>query len=399
MEQQSVRKAYKYKLKPTLEQEQALERILTCCRTLYNVALEQRRTWWGRGQGIGATYYQQAMELPDLKDACPEYRAVHAQVLQDVLRRVDKAYQAFFLRVKAGDTPGYPRFQGKNRYHSFTFPQYGNGATLDGEILSLSKIRRIPLRLHRPLAGTPKTATVSKEADGWYVSFSCAQVPIRPMPLTERETGLDVGLKVFLVTADGDRVENPRHYRKAEKQLDKANKRISRRKKGSKRWWKAVHQCAKQQQHIRRQRSDFHHKTALALVRRYDTIYVEAIQPANVSRRPAPIADGTGGYLQNGAKRKAGHNKSIHDAGWGQFLSILACKAAWAGKRVEAVPPAYTSQDCSGCRERVPKSLSIRTHVCSSCGLVLDRDENAALNILRAGQAPQGAVAMAAVLN
>jgi putative transposase len=185
MEQQSVRKAYKYKLKPTPEQEQALERILSCCRALYNVALEQRRTWWGRGQGIGATYYQQAMELPDLKDACPEYREVHSQVLQDVLRRVDKTYQAFFHRVKAGETPGYPRFQGKSRYHSITFPQYGNGATLDGEILSLSKIGRIPLRLHRPLAGVPKTATISKEADGWYVCFSCTDVPMQPVPLTE----------------------------------------------------------------------------------------------------------------------------------------------------------------------------------------------------------------------
>ena len=152
-------------------------------------------------------------------------------------------------------------------------------------------------------------------------------------------------------------------------------------------------------QTVKRQRADHHHKTALRLVRRYDTIYHEAIQPANLSRRPAPVPDGNGGYVPNGASRKAGLNKSIRDAGWGRFLSILACKAACAGKRVEAVNPAYTSQDCSGCGARVPKSLSVRTHVCPSCGLVLDRDENAARNILRAGQARQGAVAVAAVVN
>jgi putative transposase len=149
--------------------------------------------------------------------------------------------------------------------------------------------------------------------------------------------------------------------------------------------------CARKQQHVRRQRCDFQHKTALALVRQDDVLYVEAIQPANLSRRPAPQPDanGTGGYEHNGASRKAGLNKSIHDAGWRHFLSILACKAACAGKRVEAVNPAYTTQDCSGCGERVRKSLSVRTHVCPSCGLVLDRDENAARNILRAGQARQ----------
>jgi putative transposase len=175
--------------------------------------------------------------------------------------------------------------------------------------------------------------------------------------------------------------------------------RVSRRKKGSKRRAKAVGQCAKKHQHVRRQRSDFHHKTALALVRQYDTIYVEAIQPANLSRRPAPKPDGHGGYEHNGAKRKAGLNKSIQDAGWRRFLSILAYKAACAGKRVEAVNPAYTSQDCSGCGERVQKSLSVRTHVCTNCGLMLDRDENAAKNILWLGQSLRGVPAVAGAMN
>jgi putative transposase len=203
MEQYSVRKTYQYKVMPTPQQEQALETVLLRCRTLYNCALEQRRTWWGRGQGKSASYYQQATELPDLKAACPEYAEVHSQVLQDVLRRVDTTYQAFFRRVATGVTPGYPRFQGVNRYHSFTYPQYGNGAVLDGRMLSLSKIGRISIRLHRPQAGTPKTVTLSKEADGWYACISCAEMPVEPLPHTGEETGIDVGLKVFLITADG----------------------------------------------------------------------------------------------------------------------------------------------------------------------------------------------------
>jgi putative transposase len=231
------------------------------------------------------------------------------------------------------------------------------------------------------------------------VCFSCAEVPVQPLPPTGRETGIDVGLKVFLITADGEIVENPRHYRKAERELKQAQKRVSRRKTGSKRRRKAVRLCAKKHQHVRRQRTDFHHKTALMLARQYDTIYYEAIQAANLSARPAPQPDGNGGYLHNGATRKAGLNKSIHDAGWSQFLTILACKAACAGKRAEAVPPAYTSQDCSGCGKRVPKSLSVRTHVCPNCGLVLDRDENAAKNIHWRGQRLRGVPALAGATN
>jgi putative transposase len=246
-----------------------------------------------------------------------------------------------------------------------------------------------------------KTVTISKEAHGWYVCFSCAEVPTQPVPPPGLETGIDVGLKVFLITADGELVENPRHYRTAERVLKKAQRRVARRKKGSKRRRKAVAHCARKQQHVRRQRADLHHKTALALVRAYDTLYVEAIRPANLSRRPEPKPDGNGkgSYDHNGATRKAGLNKSIQDAGWGHFLWILAYTAACAGKRVEAVSPAYTSQDCSGCGERILKSLSVRTHACTNCGLILDRDLNAAKNILWLGQRLRGAPAMAGAMN
>jgi putative transposase len=190
---------------------------------------------------------------------------------QDALHRLDKAFQAFFRRVKAGEQPGYPRFQGKNRYNSLTYPQVGEhgGAALDGGVLHLSTIGRIPIRLHRPLQGTPKAVTISREADGWHACVSCADVPTASLPLTGKETGVDVGLKVFLVTADGVHIENPRHLRKADRSLRRVQRCLSRRKKGSKRWRKAVGQCGRKHQKIQRQRSDFHHKTALALVREY----------------------------------------------------------------------------------------------------------------------------------
>ncbi len=251
---------------------------------------------------------------------------------------------------------------------------------LDNGFLVLSKIGRVAVRWSRPLDGTPKTVTISHEADGWYVSFSCVDVQAQLLPTTGRETGIDVGLKVFLITSAGAVTENPRHQRKAEKHLKKAQRRVSRRKKGSKRRRKAVQLLKRKHQKVQRQRADFHHKTANTLLCQYDTIYLEDLRVANMVRNR---------HLA----------KSIADAGWAQFRAILEAKAACAGRQVVVVPPAYTSQDCSGCGERIPKSLSVRTHVCTSCGLVMDRDENAARNIQWAGQALRGVVAVAATVN
>jgi putative transposase len=378
MVQQRARKTFKYKLMPTPEQARTLETVLWRCRELYNAGLEERKAAW-ETCGVCVTFAMQSAQLPAIKQVRPEYREIHAQVLQEVLHRLDKAFAAFFRRVQNGAHPGYPRFRGKDRYNSFTYPQVSEhgGAALDGEVLRLSKIGHIRLRLHRPLQGTPKTVTVSREADGWYACISCAEVPSVPLPATGHETGIDVGLKVFLVAADGEIVENPRHYRKSEQQLATAQRRVSRRKKGSKRRRKAVQLLARKHQQVKRQRADFHHKTALALLRQYDVIYLEDVQVRNLVRNH---------YLA----------KSISDAGWAAFRTILSAKAACAGRQVIAIPPAYTSQDGSGvlpdgsrCLQRVAKSLSVRTHVCPSCGLVLDRVENAAVNILRAGQARQ----------
>ena len=208
---------------------------------------------------------------------------------------------------------------------------------------------------------------MSREADGWYVTISCAEVPVHPLPETGQETGIDLGLESFATLADGTRILTPSYYRRAERYLIQCQRRVSRRKKGSNRRRKAVHLLAKAHQKVRRQRQDVRHKTALALVRANDTIYHEDLRVANMVRNH---------YLA----------KSISDAGWSAFLGILAFKAADAGKRAVAVPPAYTSQLCSGCGVIVSKGLSVRWHYCPVCGTNLHRDHNAALNILRLGR-------------
>ena len=184
--------------------------------------------------------------------------------------------------MRAREKPGFPRFKGRQRYHSITYPQWGNGASLDNGCLILSKIGRIGVRWSRPLLGTPKTVSIIQEPDGWYACIACAEVPIQPLPLTGEETGIDLGLESFLTLANGEQIANPRHYRTAEKRLVKAQRRVSRRKKGSHRRRKAVKLLQRAHQKVARQRRDFHHKTALALLKQYDTVYFEDLQVANM---------------------------------------------------------------------------------------------------------------------
>ncbi len=198
-------KTYKYKLEPTPEQAKQMTWMLDRCRELYNAGLQERRDAW-KMRRVSINYYAQAEQLPGIKEVRPEYKEIHSQVLQDTLRRLDKAMQAFFRRVKSGATPGYPRFQGRNRFHSFTYPQYENGAKCDNGYLVLSKIGRIKVRWSRPLQGTPKTITISHEADGWYVVIACAHVPCVELVKTGQEVGIDMGLKVFQTTSEGDQV-------------------------------------------------------------------------------------------------------------------------------------------------------------------------------------------------
>ena len=371
---ESLRKTFKYKLQPSPDQERELERVLGLCRDLYNAALEQRMTAWQRGR-VSVTLYEQAAELKAIRAAFPEYASIHTHVLRDVLDRLDRTYKAFFRRVRRGERAGFPRFKPATRYTSFTYKEYGNGARLDNGFLVLWKIGRMRVHWSRPLEGTPKTVTLAREADGWYVCFSCAEVAIKPLPLTGQDTGIDLGLESFATLADGSQVANPRIFWVAEMSLKRAQRRVARRQKGSHRRKKAVKLLAKVHQRVRRIRAEFHHKTALALVRQYDTIYHEDLQTANMVKNHTLA-------------------KSISDAGWGQFCAILAFKAAYAGKRAVAVPPAFTSQACSGCGMLVQKGLSARWHECPACETSLHRDHNAALNILRvgqngAGQAPQ----------
>jgi putative transposase len=379
MEQKMVRKTYKYKLIPTPTQDRELRRVLGLCRWLYNTALEQRIVAYQRRQ-VSVSRYQQEAELKDIRAGMPEYGAIHSHVLQDVLARLDKTYLSFFRRVKAGKRAGFPRYQARSRYHSFTYKEFGNGATLDNGLLILSKIGRIAVRWSRPLEGMAKAVTISQEADGWYACFSCAHVPIKPLPETGKETGVDLGIEAFATLADGTRIFHPGWYRKAERALKTSQRRVSRRKKGSNRRRKAVQLLAIAHQKVKRQRQDFHHKTSLAIVRENDAIYHEDLQTANM--------------LKN-------HHlaKSISDAGWSAFLSILSYKAACAGRSVVAVPPAYTSQTCSGCGVLVTKGLSVRWHSCPDCGTSLHRDHNAAKNIERLGQSLRGGAAVAASEN
>jgi putative transposase len=379
MEQRTLRKTYKYKLKLTAEQERELGRVLDLCRALYNTALEQRIVAYQR-RHVSVTRYQQEAELKDIRAAFPEYAAIHSHVLQDVLARLDKTYQAFFRRVQAGEKAGFPRYQARRRYHSFTYKEYGNGATLDNGFLVLSKIGRIAVRWSRSMEGTPKTVTIGREADGWYACFSCADVPIQPLPPTGRDTGIDLGIEAFATQSDDTRIFSPGWYRKADRALKTAQRCVSRRKKGSSRRRKAVTLFAKAHLKVKRQRQDCHHKTALALVRHYDVIYHEDLQTANMVKNH---------HLA----------KSISDAGWSAFLGILSFKAVCAGRRVVAVPPAFTSQTCSGCGRVVQKGLSVRWHACPDCGTRLHREHNAAKNIERLGQSLRGGAGVLASEN
>ncbi len=379
MDEHTVRKTYKYKLKPTPEQERELGRVLGLCRRLYNTALEQRIVAYQR-RHVSVSRYQQEAELKAIRAEMPEYAAIHSHVLQDVLARLDKTYQAFFRRLMAGEKAGFPRYQARMRYHSITYKEYGNGATLDNGFLVLAKIGRIGVRWSRPLEGTPKTVTLSWEADGWYVAISCAYVLVHPLPPTGQKTGIDLGIEAFATLSDGARIFSPGWYRKAERALKTAQRHVSRRKKGSNRRRKAVKLLAKAHQTVRRQRQDYHHKTALRLIQTNDVIYHEDLQVRNMVRNH---------HLA----------KSISDAGWAAFLTILSYKAACAGRQVIAVTPAFTSQRCSGCGVLVAKGLSTRWHSCPDCGTSLHRDHNAAKNIERAGQALQGGVAVAASEN
>jgi len=404
-----MRKAFKFRLSPNKEQEHKMFFTLNRCRELYNAALSERKDSYQkhfrqtvyrneRGQVFVAqmeanmkvqsvTYLQQKRDLVDIKDIREEYKDIHSQVLQDVMSRLEKGMQAFFRRINEGQTPGFPRFQGRNRYCSFTYAQ--SGFTLSEKHVSLSKIGKVRVKYHREIEGDIKTCTIKHEAGQWYVVFSC-DIPDENvgthLPYTDEALGIDLGLLHFATLSSGDTIENPRFFRKAQKSLQNKQRHLSRCKPRSHRREKAKKQVAKAHRKIKNQRHDFLHKQSRQLVNTYETIVFEDLSSANMSHAPKPKQDENGTYLPNGAGAKAGLNKSILDAGWGMFVSLCQRKAACADVTVLTVNPYKTSQVCSSCGvEGEHKDLSLRTHVCEACGIVLDRDHNAALNILELG--------------
>ena len=383
------KQAYKFRLYPTRKQAQALQWTLDRARELYNAALQERRDAY-RMTGKSIRYYDQANQLPEMKEVREEYNAIHSQVLQDVLRRVQKAFDHFFRRCKNGENPGYPRFQGRNRYDSFTYPQAGFSLTHDNRV-ALSKIGSVKVKLHRQVKGTIKTCTIKREGNAWYVIFA-GEVKDEPLPENTQAVGIDLGLLHFATLSDGSTRENPRYFRKAEKKLARLQQSLARKKRGSHRRKKTVKQVAKAHRKVRNQRRDFLHKQSRKLVNAYGTIVFEELRPSNMSKCPKPKQDENGTYLPNGAAVKGGLNKSILDAGWGQFQQCCIYKAERAGRKVLLVNPKYTSQVCSGCGQIRKKELAERWHSCE-CGTELDRDHNAALNILALGRRVQAAQA------
>jgi putative transposase len=397
-------RTYKYRLSPTRKQVATLQWTLDRTRELYNAALQERRDTWAiikrhpnfydeewRKQATkdhSISCYDQINQLPEIKEVREEYGEIYSQVLQETLKRVDKAFKAFFRRVQNGEKAGYPRYQAYDRYDSFCYPQ--SGFSLEGNRLVLSKIGPIKITLHRPIQGTMKTCTIKREGSCWYVCLSCEieATQEKHTPYTDQAVGIDLGLYHFAALSTGDIIDNPRQYRKAEQKIVGIQQELSRKKRRSNRRKKTVKKLSKAYRKVRNQRADFLHKWSRNLVDTYEVIVLEELSPSKMSKKPKPKQDENGTYLPNGARQKAGLNKSILDAGWSTFLTMCEYKAACAGlTQVYKIDPYKTSQVCSACLHEGPhKDLDERVHVCEKCGLVLDRDVNAAINILAVWQ-------------
>lgn len=376
-----MRVAYQYRLRPTTQQTMELDRWLSMLCAQYNYLLADRFDWYEQNRcPINACplichlpelrdnpdYFSQKKTLPQLKVSHPWYAEIYSQVLQDVVKRVKTTFDRFLKGDGNGRRSGRPRFKQRSRYRTFTYPQMKAGC-LQGNLINLPMFGKVKVVLHRPLPDgfKIKTASVTKKADGYYITLSLEDnaVPeIKPDINPDLMIGIDVGLKEFLTTSNGLVVPIPRHYRKAQKRLRVIQKRVSRRKKGGNRRLKAVKQLGKQHKKVADKRKDFHFKVAKKLLSTYDVIAHEDLNVKGLART-----------------RLA---KSVLDASWSSFLSILTTKAANAGLLVIGVNPNGTTQDCSQCGVKVPKKLHERWHSCA-CGCELDRDLNAAINIKR----------------
>ena len=350
-----IRKTFKYRLYPNRKRREAILATVDSCRHLYNDALQERRDAWKTSR-TSVTFAMQSAQLPACKEADAPMRGVYSQVLQDVLHRVDKTYQAFFRRGK-----GFPRFKGKEQYDSFTYPQAG--FCLSGNQLSLSKIGNVKIKLHRPLVGEVKTLTLKNESGMWYACFSC-MVDAEPLPANDDVVGIDVGLTSFAVTSAAEMVDNPRWLRQSQKKLRRLPRHVSRCKKRSTGWRRVQTAVAKLHRHVFNQRNDFQHKLSREIVNHYGFIAVEDLNIKGLA----------GGMLA----------KSVQDAAWSSFLAKLFYEAESADRQLMKVNARGTWQQCP-CGAPVPKKLWDRKHVCGECGLSTTRDHASALEILRRG--------------
>ena len=353
-----IRKSFKFRIYPTKQQKASLDNTLTLCRELYNAALQERRDAY-KFQRISISYKHQANQLNEIKTIRKDLKDVHSQVLQDVLRRVDKAFQNFFRRVKTKQgKAGFPRFQGANRYDSFTYPQ--SGFSLTSNKLTLSKIGKVKIKLSQKITGKVKTCTIKREIDKWFLIFS-VETATKPLPKTNKQIGIDVGIESFATLSDGTQIDNFKYFESTQKKLRVAQRLVSRRKKGSGNRRKAVLKLRKIHQKIKNQRADFQHKVSTYLVKEYDLIAIEKLNISGMSK----------GIL----------SKQVHDVAWSNFFKMLRYKAANADKQLIEVNPRGTSQTCV-CGKLNKKDLSVRWHLCSSCGLSIHRDHCSALVIL-----------------
>ena len=368
-----MRLTYKYRLKPTKAQKCMLTQTLELCRWVYNETLATRKNAYEQ-RGENLSYYDTKRMLPVWKTEKPELKRVHSQVLQNAVMRVDRAFQAFFRRVKTGKEPGYPRFKGYGRYDSLTYPQYGNGVLLDSRTLRLSKIGDVKVVLHRPMEGKVKTVTIQRDAFGrWSVCFSCEVEP-HPLPVSSEVVGIDLGLKTFAVLSNGANIERQRWMKRDEKDIARLQRRKEQYPTGSSERRKSIRALNHAYQRANHRRNDFAHQESRQLVNRFGLVVFEKLDISNMQASGDRII-----------------NRNIVDVAWGRFIQYSTYKAAEAGRAVVLVEPRGTTQECSGCGEVVPKGLSVRVHECPHCGLKIDRDLNAAFNILGRGLASIGA--------
>jgi putative transposase len=356
----ALRRGCRFRLYPTAAQRTVLDGHLRLCCELYNAALQERRDAW-RMVRVSIGFRQQSAQLPAIKAERPDVGGVYSQVLQDVLHRVDRAFGGFFARVRRGDRPGFPRFRSAHRFDSLTYPQLG--FRVADRHLHVSKVGAVKIKLHRPIEGRIRTLTIKRDAGKWFACFSCEVEP-QPLPPSTESIGLDVGLMHFATLSDGTPIPNPRHARRAERQMRRAQRRIARRLTGSARRREAVRLFQVAQAHVRHQRADTQHKLSRRLVDRYGLIAVEDLNIKGLAT----------GMLA----------KPVHDAGWASFITKLAYKAVSAGRVLVKVDPRGTSQHCL-CGAHVPKTLSQPWHQCPACGLSAARDHVAAQLILRRG--------------